>query len=441
MPLEKYANTDDRVAMGDADGMARKVFPHLGIDVSRINAVEDISGTFNVFNYNRKVNEAIPHQKVDLDFLIAGISLPMVLPPVRKDDQWYLDSAFVRDSNLLEAVRRGAEELWVVLCLGNTGEYRGGLLNLYAQMLEMSAVGALHQEFEQINEINQRIQEGWTAYGQTRPIKLHLIRPEYPLPLDPDLYLGRIDSSTLVDMGYADARRYLDNLPEKGLPFQPETSRMKDTRPGITFRETLTGRLSLEETDPKTVATDTNLSGDALSLRVGVNIRDVDGFIAGPRHTGELVGHLSYPPFGDDLPVHQGSFEIASSADNPKRKQITYAMAFKHADADYYLHGLNDVHDGPGFDLWQDISTLYITLHQGQGRKTPVVGAGVLTLQLTELVRLASTFHATNCRSVAEQPRILGQFGRFFLGELWDAYVSRTNPRPWWKRLLFCRRR
>lgn len=229
MPLRSYARMRDRVALGDGDGFREKVFPHLGIDLGRVRTADGIDGTFNVLNYTRKVNEVIAHRDMDEDMLVAGLSLPMVLPPIKKGDSLYLDSAFVRDANLMEAVRRGAEEIWVVWCLGNTGVYQGGMLNLYIQMLEMSACGTLHQEFELITDINQEISEGRSRYGQKAPIRLHFIKPEYALPLDPQLFLGRIDSETLIEMGYADTQKYLSTMSEDGVPLTPETSRMLDT--------------------------------------------------------------------------------------------------------------------------------------------------------------------------------------------------------------------
>ena len=145
--------------MGHGDGLSNRVFPQLGIDIARGRAAAGIVGPFNVLKYSRKVNAVIRHQDMDMDMLVAGLSLPMVLPPISNGGSLYLYSAFVRDANLMEAVRRGAEELWVIWCLGNTSVYRGGMLNLYIQMLEMSACGALHQEFELINDVNRDIAE------------------------------------------------------------------------------------------------------------------------------------------------------------------------------------------------------------------------------------------------------------------------------------------
>ena len=77
MPLREYFKGFNMMAMGDADGIVKKVFPHLGVEVAKINAAQGMQGTFNVCNYSRKTNEAIPHDTVDMDLLVAGISLPI----------------------------------------------------------------------------------------------------------------------------------------------------------------------------------------------------------------------------------------------------------------------------------------------------------------------------------------------------------------------------
>src|SRR4030095_5962345 len=249
MPFSEYVKASHLMAMCDADGVRNKMFPHLGIDIGRINAAVGMTGTFNVCNFTRKTNEAISNDRVDLDLIIAGMSLPIFMPPVRKGDVWYTDSVWLKDANLLEAVRRGAEELWVLWILNNTPEYKPGFFNQYVHMIEMSANGSLIDEFERIEELNERISQGEQPFGHTRPIKLHLIRPKSPLPLDPDLYLNHITTAGLIDMGYADARTYLEDVPASGVPMKPETLMMKtDTKPGVSFRETMTGGFSLGET-------------------------------------------------------------------------------------------------------------------------------------------------------------------------------------------------
>ena len=427
MPLEEYLKPHDMLAVGDADGIVKHVFPHLGIEVAKINAAAGMEGTFNVCNYTRKTNEAVPHERVDLDFLIAGISLPIFMPPVLKGGDLYLDSVWIKDANLMEAVRRGSEELWVVWCIGNSSEYRKGFFHQYVHMIELSANGALFEEFDRISEINERIRRGETVYGHTQPIRLHLIRPEYPLPLDPDFFLGRIDAATLIAMGYADAKRYLSTMKPEGLPLQPEITKMKDTVPGITFRETMAGGFSLGETDPRTGEQKGKAAGHIMAMHATITIQDLDRFISDPGHTGGINGSIDFPPFGENIPAKAGVFNLFSPAGDAGMKLMVYELAFEHGGKNYYLAGHKEVKDDPGLDLWKDTTTLFATLHYGDDKSGPVAGAGILSLGPLALAKMVTTMHSTNTSSTIEGMRVVGRFGKFFLGELWDSYIAKVR--------------
>ncbi len=424
LPLEKYLKLTDIQALGDADNITGKVFPHLGIEVDRIRAVQGIAGTFNVCNYTEKVNEVIPHEKIDRDFLVAGMSLPAVMPPVRKGETLYHDSAFLRDANLMEAVRRGAEELWLIWVLGNTNNYKGGFLGLYVNMLEVSANGALHEEFAQIREINARIAKGEAAYGQTKPITLHLIKPEYPLPLDPDLYLGHIDNASLIDMGYADAEKYLKTQTESGTALRPASTKMKNPKIGIIFRETMRGRFSMDETDPKRGNKKGQDADTLLSMHATVHIEDLYGFLHDPEHAGRLTGRIDFPLFGVNIPAKQGIFNLFHPSDDPEMLLMIYELAFEAAGQSYYLAGRKEVRDDPGFDLWKDTSTLFVRLHRGENASAPVAGAGILGLSLSAFKSVLSTIHVTHAASEKEKTKALYDFGRFFTGSLWESYMK-----------------
>ena len=160
----------------------------------KLRAARGIAGTFNVCDFAAKTCVAIPHEEADLDVLTAGVSLPIVSPAVRRGGRTLLDAVWIKDANLTEALRRGSEELWLVWCIGNHGEYRNGPFQQYVHMIEIAANGALNEELALVRE---------------RGARLHVIRPRVPLPLDPDFFLGRIDASTLIAMGYRDAVAYL----------------------------------------------------------------------------------------------------------------------------------------------------------------------------------------------------------------------------------------
>jgi predicted acylesterase/phospholipase RssA len=416
---EKYLKAWDLEAMGDADGIREHVFPHLGIDVDAIRANTAMEGTFNVCDFTRKTNEAIPHTRVDQDLLVAGISLPIFMPPVRKDGTLYLDSVWIQDANLLEAARRGAEELWVVWCIGNTRTYQRGAFHQYVHMIELSANGALFEQLERIQELNERIRAGEVVHGHRRPIVVHLIKPERPLPLDPDFYAGHITAGTLIDLGYADARRYLETRGTQGLPLTPEITQMNAPAPDLTFRETMSGPLSLHETEPSAGAGKGRHT--PFTFHATISVDDMEAFTRDPEHAARLVAHVSYPPFGDNLPVKRGSFNLFKSGDDPNTRLMTYGMAFEHQGREYYLSGTKTIRDDKGPDLWRDTTRLYCRLHEGTDERGPVVGAGVLKLGLGDLLKLVSSMRSA--RPGLEGSKAVMRFGRFFLGTLWEVYA------------------
>ena len=423
MPISEYLKASDMMAMCDAEGVLEKMFPHLGIDIDRINAATGMTGTFNVCNFTRKTNEAIPHDRVDLELMIAGMSLPIFMPPVRKGNVWYTDSVWLKDANLIEAVQRGAEELWVIWIINNSEEYKRGFFNQYVHMIEISANGSLIDEFERINEINDRIRQDKSPYGHTRPIKLHLIRPNAPLPLDPDLYFNRISTASLIDMGYADAKEYLRETNSDGLPLEAETLMMTtETKPGVSFRETMTGGFALGETDPRTGEAKGDAAGTKLAIHCDIDIPDVYDFMADPQHYAAMRGRVDFPPLGMSIPASHGIFNLFSPSRNPKLKYMVYELGFEHGGQPYYLAGKKEVRDDPGFDTWVDITTCFMRLHQSVDQSGPVVGAGVIYIGRAQLISLIPTIRATNTSSSAESLKVLAEFGRFFMGEVWDTY-------------------
>ena len=120
LPLREYLRGPWNLpGMGDADGVIRKVFPHLGVDAAKIRAAT-VEGTFNVVDFVTKTCVAVPHTDVDDELLAAGMSLALVMPPLRRDEHVWTDAVWVKDANVTEALRRGADEVWLVWCIGNS---------------------------------------------------------------------------------------------------------------------------------------------------------------------------------------------------------------------------------------------------------------------------------------------------------------------------------
>jgi predicted acylesterase/phospholipase RssA len=122
------------------DNYRTHVFTGWGLDWEKIRA-SALTGTFNVFNFSRKELQVIEPKDMTEDLLVACVSLPMWFPPVRINGETYIDSVYMTDANIEEAIRRGADEIWVIWTVSDKNEWHSGFVATYFQIIETSANG------------------------------------------------------------------------------------------------------------------------------------------------------------------------------------------------------------------------------------------------------------------------------------------------------------
>ena len=99
-----------------------------------------------------------------------------------------------------------------------------------------------------------------------KPVGLHIIKPQYPLPLDPDFLYNKINADTLINMGYADTREYLAN----GRMFGSDeavynSTAMVTADASLHFRQQFKGRINI------------NHSQVAVAIQLSFFLREVKG--------------------------------------------------------------------------------------------------------------------------------------------------------------------
>lgn len=424
-PLSAYLNFPATGALGDFDGITGRVFPHLGIEPARLRRAQGIDARFNVADFAEKRAVAIAHTDMSIELLCAGISLPLATPAVSWRGRTWTDSVWIRDSNLLGAVEAGADELWVIWCIGNTPVFKQGLLEQYVHMIELAAVGHLNFELAAIAQINRRIAAGERVGGRDKPIVVHLIRPPVPLPLDPDFLLGRIDAATLIALGHADACRYLEAAGAAGTTLSEAATQTPEPGQGVSFRETMRGFISLGATDP--VAGARGPGAVPVALHATINIDDVGAFVRDPDHTGRLHGWLEAHRLGGWLPSCDGRFGLFTPTEDPDVSHMVYDMRLRAGGDDLYMRGRKHVALAGPWRLWPATTTLYVTLHAGKDENGPIVAAGVLRLGVGALFALLGTLIATGCDRPLKRWRAKGRFFAFFAASLWRIYVRRQR--------------
>ena len=422
----KYLQFPETGALGDFDGIEKCIFPHLGIDAAKIARSEGVAATFNVCNFDEKTVHAIAQKDISHELLLAGISLPIATPPVEYDGQSWTDAVWIRDCNLMAAVKAGANELWVAWCIGNTPDFKDGLLEQYVHMIEMSAVGKLNEELAEIAQINAAIAAGERPFGHTKPIVVHIIHPEIALPLDPDLLSGKIDAASLISYGYRDASRFLEHRKPSGSPLTPAATQMREPGPGVTFREVMHGKMTMGESDPdKGYA---NPAAFPLALHGTINVDDINAFVVDPNHYGDLNGHIEMHRVGGWFPSARGVFGLFTPAkDDSKLHYMVYAMQLHINGEDYWFNGRKHVRVAGLWRLWPATTTLYVTLHRGKDEAGEIVAAGRLHLGIAALMSLLSTFRATGNAGWWRKFGQAMKFFRFFVFELARIYIYRRG--------------
>jgi len=188
------------------DAFRRKIFPAWGLDWERIRA-SGREATFNVYNFSKHHLYSVTPPEMTEDFLIATASLPVWFPPVRIDGDTYIDAVFNTASNLEEAIRRGADEVWVIWTTSSSGNWRDGLVGNFFGIFEATTNGGYKRVLARIEDNNATIERG--AQGEFgRPIKVRELRSE--VSLDYLFNFRKARFVTAVDQGVEAARAWCD---------------------------------------------------------------------------------------------------------------------------------------------------------------------------------------------------------------------------------------
>lgn len=195
---------------------------------------------------------------------------------------------------------------------------------------------------------------------------------------------------------------------------------------GIQFKEKMAGGFSLDATEPDEGLNMGNQAGTELVMHAQIDIDDIDKFVSEKDHQGRLIGTIDFPPMGMGMVANTGVFNLFYPTGDLKLKLMVYELAFEHQGEQHYLAGKKEVRDDSIIELWPGTTTLYTQLHKGTDKTGPVIGAGTLTLGVTDLIKLTSTIEVLNASSGTDKIKTISKFGSFFMGELWDSYVKHS---------------
>lgn len=414
-------------SISELDAYRENVFPAWGLDWDKIRASKR-EATFNVYNFTHHRLEVITPDRMTEDLLVASVSLPMWFPPVHINGEVYIDSVFSTDANLEEAIRRGADELWVIWTVSRQGIWRDGFVANYFQVIETAANGRYNEVRRRIDESNRALEEGrHSEFG--RRIEVKEIAGEVPLH-----YLvnfSRDRSAEAVNRGVEAARAWCR---EQGIPLKQEgptyPSEVYQAATRLSFTEDMKGYVALGESD---FERGFRLGRDRktfLHCHLTIEVDGVNRFVTRPEHEAGLSGTVNCDALGGKLPVISGKFNLLvdATANDPNRKRMLYRIFFEDgAGHPLTLSGFKVIEDDPGLDVWSDTTTLYTRIFQGEvgpdeEESATVVAAGIIRISLLDFMKQLTTFRVQG-PTVSDRAAALSRFGALFLGRLWDVYA------------------
>ncbi|HWR48719.1 MAG TPA: patatin-like phospholipase family protein [Pseudonocardiaceae bacterium] len=393
-----------------------------GLDWQRIQASAR-SATFNVFDVSGQRLVTLPPAQMNEDLLVAATSLPGWYLPMTVRGRTYIDGVFDTDANLEAAIAAGANELWVIWTVSTAGRWRNGPVAEYFQMIEACANGSLQRDLDRIAQSNRAHAEGRPAQ-YPHPVRIVPLVQEVPLHYL--LVFTRRSLTAAVDLGVQRARQWCR---ERGLEVRVGSSPATVGEPaavarGLAFRENMAGTVAFGGSDALVSAQLGDARGDKMTLRLTVEIDDVDAFLADRQHRSVVAGSVDCEVLGGVLPIERGSVKLLPANGTGRATTMEYRLDFAdRTGRELTLLGTKTVRNDPGLDLWRETTTLDLRLFlrqhhlNGSGPEGTPVLSGRLRLSLRSFLRQLSTFHATATTPLRRVQTVLA-FGGFFLRRL-----------------------
>lgn len=207
----------------------------------------------------------------------------------------------------------------------------------------------------------------------------------------------------------------------------PPTTLTAPAKVGIQFTETMRGYFSTQVKDDYQRALQQGKKDNSpLQFTLTVISDDLDDLLNDSEHTAKIVGTVTAPAIAaEPLTVTNGIFNLfVKEQDKAKTRYMRYDLHMTaKAGQKYYFEGFKEIHDDPGFDVWSDTTTLYITIYEGDSNNGSVVGKGILKIQPADFIKQMTTLKVTNALSRAESLQAIDRFSRFFVGTLSEVYV------------------
>ena len=197
-------------------------------------------------------------------------------------------------------------------------------------------------------------------------------------------------------------------------------------RVGVKFTETMKGYFSTQEKEDHERAEKLGKgSNSKMQFILTILSRDVDEMVNNPEYLADLVGTVQAEAVSPDpLTVAEGHFSLfLPDPEQPSVRHMIYRMKLVTEEGKFYFFdGFKEITEAPVTKLWEQTTTLFVTLHEGEDQSGPVLGRGILRIEVLDFAKQLSTMRAINAPGQKAGAEAVVKFGKYFGGVLFEQY-------------------
>jgi uncharacterized protein (DUF362 family) len=201
--------------------------------------------------------------------------------------------------------------------------------------------------------------------------------------------------------------------------------------PGLEFNETMSGWIGIGEQDFVEGRVAGQQENTPIRFDAHIIIEDLDRFLRLTEHRARLEGTVTLNPLGGPFAIEDGIFNLFSVDQATGDRLMVYSFRFTSSDGNpFFLYGEKHIKNDPGFDLLEDMTTLFTTVYAGPDKNASIYGVGQVFFQMKDVPAMMASMKVTGTRwwELHQRVRARVAFMDFAWGKVREEYLRNVNP-------------
>jgi len=212
-------------------------------------------------------------------------------------------------------------------------------------------------------------------------------------------------------------------------PIPEENGGLRKEPVGVSFTETMKGFFSLNETEDYERGYEKGKTeNSAFEFTLTIISEDVQSLVTIDVHEAGMIGTMKAPALSNEpLTALHGVFNLfVIDPQEPERKKMQYSAQLLSSEGKkFYFEGFKDVYNDRGIDVWQDTTTLFINIYEGESSVNKLIGKGKLKIEIKDFMKQLRTIKAVNAPTKVKGLKAISTFANFFAGNVYRTYFRK----------------